>query len=165
MQIQLSNGFFLFSLRPIILGIQSCMVGQKHRATRHGFVICHKRFAENYQMYSRSHNVKAMDILIILIYFKLAAQDINIVVCSSMFILVASWLYIYFIFNPLGFSWKKIVEDWEDWIKWLYSPIKLGILASDNWKIWWYKEQEHLKSINIVRHVARIILALSFFAI
>lgn len=88
--------------------------GAKYRSTRHGFVIRHKRFAKNYQMYSRSHHVKPMDILIILIYFKLVAQDFNIVVCSSMFILVASWLYIRFIFNPLGFSWNKIVEDWED---------------------------------------------------
>jgi len=106
MQIQLSNGFFLFSLGPKAhyFGHTIMHGGSKHRATRHGFVIYHKRFAENYRMYSRSHHVKAMDILIILIYFRLDAQDFNIVVCSSMFILVASWLYICFVFNPLGFS-------------------------------------------------------------
>ncbi|KAK7844435.1 callose synthase 11 [Quercus suber] len=38
-------------------------------------------------------------------------------------------------------------------------------MAIYSWKIWWYEGQEHLKSINIVRRVARIILALCFFAI
>nr|POE99762.1 callose synthase 1 [Quercus suber] len=109
---------------------------------------------------------KAMEIIIILIYFKLVAQDFNTVVSSSILILVASRLYIPFIFNPFGFSWNKIVEDWEDWIKWLYSLIKLGISATDSWKIWWYEEQEHLRSINIMRRVTRIIiLALRFFTI
>ncbi|KAK7845306.1 callose synthase 7 [Quercus suber] len=88
-------------------------------------------------MYSRSHYVKVMEIIIILIYYKLAAQDFNIVVSSSIFILEAPWLYIPFIFNPLGFSWNKI----------------------------WCEEQEHLRSINMVRCVTRIILALCFLAI
>ena len=109
--------------------------------------------------------MKAMEIIIILIYFKLATQDFNTVVSSSIFILVASWLYIPFIFNPLGVSWNKIGEDWEDCIKWLYSPIKLGISATDSWKIWRCEEQEYLRSINMVRRVTRIILALRFLAI
>ena len=101
MQIQLSGGFFLFSLRTKAhyFGHTILHGGAKYRATGHGFVI---------------HHVKAMEIIKILIYFKLAAQDFNTVVSSSIFILVASWSYIPFIFNPLAFSWNKGVEDWED---------------------------------------------------
>ena len=167
-QIQLSDGFFLFSLgtKAHHFGHTIMYRGRtKYRATGRGFVINHEKFAEIYRLYSRSHFVKAMEILLILIYFKLAAPGFNKVVSSSMFILVASWLYIPFIFNPLGFSWNKIAEDWEDWLKWLYSPLRLGISASDSWQIWWYEGQEPLKSIHVVRRVARIILALRFFAI
>ncbi|CAD6238385.1 unnamed protein product [Miscanthus lutarioriparius] len=69
MQLQLAPVFFTFYLgtkthyygRTILHG------GAKYRATGRGFVVRHAKFAENYRMYSRSHFVKAMELLILLI--------------------------------------------------------------------------------------------------
>ena len=167
MQLQLGDLFFLFSLGTKAHHFWHTIFhgGSQYIGTTRGFVIRHETFTENYRMYARSHFVKGMEILLMLVFFGFAAPDFNTVVSSSLFILVASWLYTPFLFNPLGFSWNKIVEDWEDWRKWLNSPVRFEFSEATSWKVWWNYEQQHLRRITACGRVIRTILALRFFAI
>ncbi|ESQ51131.1 hypothetical protein EUTSA_v10022518mg [Eutrema salsugineum] len=151
MQLQLAPVFFTFSLgtkvhyygRTILHG------GAKYRATGRGFVVKHEKFAENYRMYSRSHFVKGMELMVLLICYRLygkATEDsvAYALVLGSTWFLVGSWLFSPFLFNPSGFEWQKIVDDWDDWNKWISSRGGIGVPANKSWESWWEEEQEHL---------------------
>ncbi|EFH51763.1 hypothetical protein ARALYDRAFT_905222 [Arabidopsis lyrata subsp. lyrata] len=77
-------------------------------------------------MYSRSHFVKGMELMVLLICYRLygkATEDsvAYALVMGSTWFLVGSWLFDQFFFNPSGFEWQKIVDDWDDWNKWISS--------------------------------------------
>ncbi|PKI42249.1 hypothetical protein CRG98_037365 [Punica granatum] len=69
MQLQLAAVFFTFSLgtkahcfgRTILQGVAKC------RTAGRGFVVRHEKFAENYRIYSRSHFVKGVGLMVLLI--------------------------------------------------------------------------------------------------
>ncbi|KAL7102051.1 hypothetical protein ACP275_08G095700 [Erythranthe tilingii] len=170
MQLQLASVFFTFSLgtklhyfgRTILHG------GAKYRATGRGFVVRHEKFAENYRMYSRSHFTKALELMIMLIVYQAygAATPTStayIFVTFSMWFLVGSWLFAPFLFNPSGFEWQKIVDDIEDWAKWMSNRGGIGVPATKSWESWWDEEQEHLQSTGALGRFWEIILSLRFF--
>ncbi|CAK9146928.1 unnamed protein product [Ilex paraguariensis] len=170
MQLQLSAVFFTFSLgtklhyfgRTILHG------GAKYRATGRGFVVRHEKFAENYRMYSRSHFTKGLELMILLIAYQIygsAAPDSTayILLTFSMWFLVGSWLFAPFLFNPSGFEWQKIVEDLEDWTKWISNHGGIGVPAAKSWESWWEEEQEHLQSTGLFGRLCEIVLSLRFF--
>ncbi|KAF5958944.1 hypothetical protein HYC85_000153 [Camellia sinensis] len=72
MQLQLAAVFFTFSLgtKAHYFGRTVLHGGAKYRATGRGFVVRHEKFAENYRMYSRSHFVKALELMILLIAYQ-----------------------------------------------------------------------------------------------
>ncbi|EFH54982.1 hypothetical protein ARALYDRAFT_900909 [Arabidopsis lyrata subsp. lyrata] len=77
-------------------------------------------------MYSRSHFVKGMELMVLLICYRLyrkATEDsvAYALVMGSTWFLVGSWLFDQFFFNPSRFEWQKIVDDWDDWNKWISS--------------------------------------------
>ncbi|KAL0535815.1 hypothetical protein IC582_024740 [Cucumis melo] len=170
MQLQLASVFFTFSLgtkvhyygRTILHG------GAKYRATGRGFVVRHEKYAENYRMYSRSHFVKGLELMILLVVYQIygtAASDAiaYIFVTFSMWFLVVSWLFAPFLFNPSGFEWQKIVDDWDDWSKWINSRGGIGVPANKSWESWWDEEQEHLQHTGLVGCFWEIILSIRFF--
>lgn len=170
MQLQLAAVFFTFSLgtkmhyyaRTILHG------GAKYRATGRGFVVRHEKFAENYRMYSRSHFTKGLELMILLIVYQIyGAVSSNLtaflLLSFSMWFLVASWLFAPFLFNPSGFEWQKIVEDWEDWSKWISSRGGIGVPANKSWESWWDEEQEHLGYTGFKGRFWEIVLSLRFF--
>eukprot|EP00257_Ricinus_communis_P021658 XP_015581193.1 callose synthase 5 isoform X2 [Ricinus communis] len=169
MQLQLASVFFTFSLgtkvhyygRTILHG------GAKYRATGRGFVVRHEKFAENYRMYSRSHFVKGLELMILLICYEIYGKATTdrtayILLTLSMWFLVVSWLFAPFLFNPSGFEWQKIVDDWDDWAKWISSQGGIGVPANKSWESWWDEEQEHLQHTGFVGRFCEIILALRF---
>eukprot|EP00850_Spirogloea_muscicola_P001766 SM000006S19531 [mRNA] locus=s6:1319148:1331519:- [translate_table: standard] len=170
MQLQLASVFFTFSLgtKAHYFGRTILHGGAKYRATGRGFVVVHEKFAENYRLYSRSHFIKAFEILILLIlYGTYGAAELRkgaafLFLTFSMWFLVVSWLFAPFFFNPSGFEWQKIVEDWEDWIKWLASHGGIGIKADKSWETWWDEEQEHLQTTGFIGRVTEAVLALRF---
>jgi callose synthase len=116
MQLQLSSVFFTFSLgtRTHYFGRTILHGGAKYRSTGRGFVVEHIPFAENYRLYSRSHFVKAMEIIMLLIVYRAyGAQSRTsvsyILLTFSSWFLAISWLYAPYIFNPSGFEWQKCV--------------------------------------------------------
>ncbi|KAF0898676.1 hypothetical protein E2562_009183 [Oryza meyeriana var. granulata] len=62
-----------------------------------------------------------------------------------------------------GFEWQKIVDDWDDWTKWISSRGGIGVPANKAWESWWEEEQEHLQSTGLLGRFWEIILSLRFF--
>ncbi|KAM4117260.1 hypothetical protein ACJW30_02G110300 [Castanea mollissima] len=170
MQLQLAAVFFTFSLGTKVhyFGRTILHGGAKYRATGRGFVVRHEKFAENYRMYSRSHFVKGLELMVLLITYRVygsAATDSGtyIFFTFSMWFLVVSWLFAPFIFNPSGFEWQKIVDDWDDWTKWTSSRGGIGVPAIKSWESWWDEEQEHLQHTGFLGRLWEIVLSLRFF--
>lgn len=134
MQLQLASVFFTFSLgtKTHYFGRTILHGGAKYRATGRGFVVRHERFADNYRLYSRSHFTKAIELFLLLIVYTLYVSKsakgavTYILITFSLWFLVASWLFAPFLFNPSGFEWQKIVEDWDDWNKWMSNRYLLN---------------------------------------
>ncbi|CAK7346670.1 unnamed protein product [Dovyalis caffra] len=170
MQLQLASVFFTFQLgtkahyygRTILHG------GSKYRATGRGFVVFHAKFAENYRLYSRSHFVKGLELVILLVLYEVYGESyrsssLYLFVTLSMWFLVGSWLFAPFVFNPSGFDWQKTVDDWTDWKRWMGNRGGIGIPPDKSWESWWGEEQEHLRYTNIRGWLVEIILAFRFF--
>lgn len=170
MQLQLASVFFTFHL-----GTKSHFYGRtllhgssKYRSTGRGFVVFHAKFADNYMLYSRSHFVKGLEILLLLtvceVYQKsYRSSNVYMFVTFSMWFLAISWLFAPFLFNPSGFDWQKTVDDWSDWKRWMGNRGGIGIPPDKSWESWWDKENEHLKYSHFRGKVLEIILAFRFF--
>ncbi|KAK8275168.1 hypothetical protein V6Z12_D10G119800 [Gossypium hirsutum] len=170
MQLQLASVFFTFSLgtRVHYFGRTILHGGAKYRATGRGFVVRHEKFAENYRLYSRSHFVKGLELMVLLICYKIygsaASGAVSYALLSfSMWFLVLSWLFAPFLLNPSGFEWQKIVEDWEDWSKWISCRGGIGVPSVKSWESWWEEEQEHLRHTGFIGCLVEIILSIRFF--
>ncbi|CAI8594309.1 unnamed protein product [Vicia faba] len=108
--LQLAPVFFTFSLgtKMHYFGHTLLHGGAKYRATGHGFVVRHEKFADNYRMYSRSHFVKGIELTILLICYMIYGSATTdsaayAFLSWSMWFLVSSWLFAPFLFNPSGF--------------------------------------------------------------
>ncbi|CAA7398033.1 unnamed protein product [Spirodela intermedia] len=169
MQLQLCAVFFTFSLgtKTHYFGRTVLHGGAKYRATGRGFVVRHEKFAENYRMYSRSHFVKGLELMTLLIAYQIYGSVATstasyLLITSSLWFLVVSWLFAPFLFNPSGFEWQKIVDDWEDWAKWISSRGGIGVPANKSWESWWEEEQEHLQYTGFLGLFWEIVLSLRF---
>lgn len=169
MQLQLASVFFTFSLGTKVhcFGRTILHGGAKYRATGRGFVVRHEKFAENYRLYSRSHFTKGLELTVLLLIYNIYGETSKglipyILVTFSMWFLVASWLFGPFLFNPSGFDWQKIVEDWDDWNQWVKSRGGIGVPATKSWESWWNEEQEHLKYTSLLGRLWEVLLALRF---
>lgn len=128
MQLQLAPIFFTFQLgtKAHYYGKTLMHGGAKYIATGRGFVVFHAKFAENYRMYSRSHFVKAFELAILLLMYHMFGRAYMgavtyLLITFSIWFMVGSWLFTPFLFNPSGFEWHKIIEDWKHWTKWIYE--------------------------------------------
>ncbi|KAF8408931.1 hypothetical protein HHK36_005001 [Tetracentron sinense] len=169
MQLQLASVFFTFQLgtkahyygRIILHG------GAKYKGTGRGFVVFHAKFSDNYRLYSRSHFVKGLELVMLLVIYKVygksyRSSSLYLFITFSMWFLVASWLFAPFLFNPSGFEWQKTVDDWTDWKRWMGNRGGIGIQSDRSWESWWDEVHAHLKNTNIRGRVLEIILAFRF---
>ncbi|KAI3949599.1 hypothetical protein MKW92_000964, partial [Papaver armeniacum] len=161
MQLLLGPVFFTFSLgtKAHYFGRTILHGGAKYMATGRGFVVRHETFSENYRMYSRSHFVKAVELILLLaVYGIYGSPNSYLFFTMSIWFLVICWLFGPFLFNPLGFEWTKIVEDWQEWTKWINRQWFGGSLATECWSSWWDEEQGHISS-----WILECVLSLRFF--
>ncbi|KAK9941339.1 hypothetical protein M0R45_017945 [Rubus argutus] len=86
-----------------------------------------------------------------------------ILITVSMWFMVVTWLLLPFLFNPSGFEWQKIVDDWTDWNKWISNRGGIGVPPEKSWESWWEEEQEHLRHSGKRGIIAEILLSLRFF--
>ncbi|XP_028555016.1 callose synthase 3 isoform X2 [Dendrobium catenatum] len=170
MQLQLASVFFTYSLgtKTHYYGRTLLHGGAEYRGTGRGFVVFHAKFAENYRLYSRSHFVKGMELLILLVVYQIFGQPYRsavayIFITASMWFMVGTWLFAPFLFNPSGFEWQKIVDDWTDWNKWISNRGGIGVQADKSWESWWEKEQDHLKYSGKRGITTEILLSFRFF--
>ncbi|XP_031124227.1 callose synthase 11-like [Ipomoea triloba] len=170
MQLQLSSLFYTFSMgtRAHFFGRTILHGGAKYRATGRGFVVSHKRFAENYRLYARSHFVKGIELGVILIVYAsnspLAKNTfVYIAMTISSWFLVLSWIMAPFAFNPTGFDWLNTVYDFDDFMNWIWYNRGVFAKADQSWETWWYEEQEHLRATGLWGKLLEIILDLRFF--
>ncbi|RDX98648.1 Callose synthase 2, partial [Mucuna pruriens] len=170
MQLQLAPVFFTFSLgtKTHYYGRTLLHGGAQYRGTGRGFVVFHARFAENYRLYSRSHFVKGIELMILLVVYHIFGHAYRgvvayILITITIWFMVGTWLFAPFLFNPSGFEWQKIVDDWTDWHKWISNRGGIGVSADKSWESWWEKEQEHLRHSGKRGIAAEIILSFRFF--
>ncbi|KAK4487202.1 hypothetical protein RD792_006522 [Penstemon davidsonii] len=170
MQLQLAAVFFTFSYgtkahyygRTILHG------GAKYRPTGRKVVIFHSSFSENYRLYSRSHFVKGFELLLLLIVYDLFRRSYQssvtyVLITYAIWFMSMTWLFAPFLFNPSGFNWGKIVDDWKDWNKWIKQQGGIGIQPDKSWQSWWNEEQAHLLHSGITSRIIELLLSLRFF--
>ncbi|XP_074325305.1 callose synthase 3-like isoform X1 [Apium graveolens] len=170
MQLQLAPIFFTFSLgtKTHYFGRTLLHGGAEYRGTGRGFVVFHAKFAENYRLYSRSHFVKGIELMVLLLVYHIFGRAYEgvlayLLITISIWFMVGSWLFAPFLFNPSGFEWQKIVEDWSDWKKWMLNRGGIGVSHEKSWESWWEKEQNHLKYSGVRGIIVEILLSLRFF--
>ncbi|MED6147900.1 Callose synthase 3 [Stylosanthes scabra] len=170
MQLQLAPIFFIFKLGTMThyFGRTLLHGGATYRGTGRGFVVFHTKFADNYRLYSRSHFVKGIELLIVLVVYEIFGHnyrnDVGYVLINiSMWFMAASWLFAPFLFNPSGFEWQKNVDDWTDWNLWIRNYGSIGIPPEKSWESWWEKEQRHLRYSGLWGILVDILLSLRFF--
>lgn len=170
MQLQLSSVFYTFSLgtRSHYFGRTILHGGAKYRATGRGFVVEHKKFAENYRLYARSHFIKAIELGLILTvyaaYSPVAKGTFTYIALTiSSWFLVVSWIMAPFVFNPSGFDWLKTVYDYDDFMNWIWFNGGVFAKSEESWERWWYEEQDHLRTTGLFGKLFEIILDLRFF--
>ncbi|KAF9621861.1 hypothetical protein IFM89_028449 [Coptis chinensis] len=170
MQLQLAAVFFTFSLgtkshyygRTILYG------GAKYRPTGRKVVVFHANFTENYRLYSRSHFVKGFELMLLLIVYNMFRRSYQssmtyVLITYSIWFMSATWLFAPFLFNPSGFDWGKILDDWTDWNKWIKNQGGIGVQQDKSWESWWNDEQAHLRHSGISARMIEILLSLRFF--
>ncbi|KAL9257472.1 Callose synthase 11-like protein [Drosera capensis] len=170
MQLQLASFFYTFSMgtKSHYFGRTILHGGAKYFATGRGFVVVHKKFAENYRLYARSHFVKAIELGIILVVYASHSPlsknaFVYIALTISSWFLVVSWIMAPFIFNPSGFDWLKTVYDFDDFISWIWCDSVVSTKADQSWEVWWYEEQDHLRTTGLWGKLLEITLDLRFF--
>eukprot|EP00250_Pteridium_aquilinum_P002231 c12424_g1_i2 orf=454-5787(+) len=170
MQLQLSSVFFTFSLgtRAHFFGRTILHGGAKYRATGRGFVVMREKYGHIYRLFARSHFVKAIElILLLIVYMSFSAAGKNttsyILITASSWFLALSWILAPFLFNPSGFDWLKTVDDYDDFLDWIWYRGGISVKSDQSWEVWWNEEQEHLQSTGFWGKVLEIVLSLRFF--
>lgn len=170
MQLQLASSFFTFSLgtKAHHFGRNILHGGAKYRPISRKFVVFHAGFTENYQLYSRSHFVKGFELIFLLTVYNLfrMSYESNIaymMITYSTWFMAINWLFAPFIFNPSGFAWRMIVEDWADWNKWMDNVGGIGVQPAKSWESWWNAENSHLRHSGLWSRIIEILLSLRFF--
>ncbi|KAK3152612.1 hypothetical protein QOZ80_2BG0161290 [Eleusine coracana subsp. coracana] len=170
MQLQLASVFFTFALgtkahyygRTILHG------GAKYRPTGRKFVVFHASFTENYQLYSRSHFVKGFELIFLLIVYHIFRRSyvstvVHVMITYSTWFMAVTWLFAPFLFNPAGFAWHKIVDDWSGWNRWMRNQGGIGVQPEKSWESWWNAENAHLRHAVLSSRVLEVLLSLRFF--
>ncbi|XP_074292592.1 callose synthase 9-like [Silene latifolia] len=168
MQFQMASVFFTFSLgtRTHYFGRTILHGGARYQATGRGFVVRHIKFSENYRLYSRSHFVKGLEVVLLLIIFLAYGYNESgtigyILLTISSWFMSLSWLFAPYLFNPSGFEWQKTVEDFRDWTNWLLYRGGIGVKGGESWEAWWEEELAHIRTLS--GRIAETILSLRFF--
>ncbi|XP_024020738.1 callose synthase 9 isoform X2 [Morus notabilis] len=168
MQLQLCSVFFTFSLgtRTHYFGRTILHGGARYQATGRGFVVRHIKFSENYRLYSRSHFVKGLEVVLLLVVYLAYGYNESgaigyILLSISSWFMSLSWLFAPYLFNPSGFEWQKTVEDFRDWTNWLLYRGGIGVKGAESWEAWWDEELSHIRTLE--GRIVETILSLRFF--
>jgi callose synthase len=172
MHLQLASVFFTFSVgtKTHYYGVNLLHGERVYRAINNrGTVMFRAKLAENYRLYSRSHFIKGIELMILLVVYEIFGHShqgaiLYMFITFSMWFMVVTWLFAPFLFNPGGFEWHKLMDDWADWKKWISNPGGAGITPENSWETWWEFEHHSLYYTGKRGTALELILALRFFA-
>ncbi|KAH7422349.1 hypothetical protein KP509_12G004600 [Ceratopteris richardii] len=133
MQLQLASVFFTFSLgtRAHYFGRTILHTGAGYRATGRGFVLRHEKFCQTYILFSRSHFVKGLELIVLLVIYQVfgAAGTVSttayLLITISTWFLAFSWILGPFLFNALGFDQLKLSQDFDEFWDWIWDRREL----------------------------------------
>ncbi|KAG4210203.1 hypothetical protein ERO13_A02G032001v2 [Gossypium hirsutum] len=170
MQLELSTVFYTFSMgtRAHFFGRTVLHGGAKYRQTGRNFVVRHTSFAENYRLYARSHFIKAIEFGFILMVYATCTPSAKVTffyidMSVTCWLLVLSWIFAPFLFNPLGFDWLKTVYDFEEFMNWIWCRDGVLAKATQSWERWGNEEQDHLVTTSLWGKLLEIDLRFFFF--
>ena len=170
MHLQLAPVFVTFSLATKIHYYGNTLLhgAKPFRGIGRGFELVHVKFSENYMLYSRSHFIKGIELTILPLVYQILGQShrgavSHFLIILSIWFMVGTWLFAPFLFNPSGFEWQKIVDDWADWNKWISNQGGIGVPPEKSWESWWENEHEYLRYSGKSGVIVEILLALRFF--
>ncbi|CEM17389.1 unnamed protein product [Vitrella brassicaformis CCMP3155] len=142
----------------------------KYQNAGRGLQIAHKDFRHIWQMYFYSHWQPAVELLLLLIFYSGGQSFLPVNAARTWFfwIVAISWLYMPFLYNPLGFAWSRLVEDLRLWQRWMISQ---GVTdPQESWWGWWRlqmngrcKALRQNRLIILVRNMRFLLLALCIF--
>jgi len=116
--------------------------GASYKATGRGFVTRHSPFDEQYRFFAASHlylGVELAAALTLIKFYTEAEPPQYFGRTWSLWLATIAFLLAPFWFNPLGFSWPHVTDDFRRWCRWI-SPYTHGGTSSDSWEVW-YKEE------------------------
>jgi len=135
--------FFIFNMATKWYYFEQTLLAgnAQYRPTGRGFVTKHESFSELYRFHWTSHYLPAVELGSCLLLYRLVVSSSVAMhysaVTWSLWLLVFSWLFTPYWFNPLSFEWEQVVIDFSDW--WLWMRRSQGN-ASTSWRIWWKEE-------------------------
>ncbi|KAB2039911.1 hypothetical protein ES319_D02G043700v1 [Gossypium barbadense] len=123
----------------------------------------------NTSLYSmQTHFIKAIEFGLILMVYATYTPSAKVTffyidMSLTCWLLVVSWIFAPFLFNPSGFDWLKTVDDFDDFMNWIWYRGSIFAKATESWESWWYEEQHHLLTTSLWGKLLEIILNLRFF--
>lgn len=119
--------------------------GAKYRATGRGFVTKHSPFDELYRFYASSHLNSGVEIAVALVLYLVFTESRQYVATTwSLWLVVASWYFSPFWFNPLAFEWSDVVDDLRSWFRWMRGD---GGNANQSWEAWFKEENAYFVTL------------------
>lgn len=141
--------YFIFHIQTKCYYFQQTLLagGAMYRPTGRGFVIRHSPFDENFRFFASSHLYSGFEIMIALILIGVYTESTQYFGTTwSLWLIVLSFLFGPFWFNPVSFEWNKVLEDYSVWLQWMWEK---GGRAEQSWHVWFTEETEYMKKISI----------------
>eukprot|EP00921_Rhytidocystis_pertsovi_P017013 GHVQ01026787.1.p1 GENE.GHVQ01026787.1~~GHVQ01026787.1.p1 ORF type:complete len:2671 (-),score=335.52 GHVQ01026787.1:3360-10901(-) len=147
--------------------------GAKYQETGRGFVIAHANFVTLWRFYYFTHFQVALEMIMLLsIYARFSGFDVSVYFLDAwpFWLMALSFLWVPFVFNPLGLYYPRLLHDFGEWNKWVRSQD----LSSDSssWLAWWRTEMEsrcgvwwHNRLLLVVRIFRFLLLASGLLSI
>lgn len=119
--------------------------GASYKATGRGFVTRHCPFDENYRFFAASHIYLGIELMVALILYKsYSVTHQYLGLTWSLWLVVVSFVFGPFWFNPLSFETSKVHEDYDKWCTWMSEK---GGTADQSWESWYKEETSYISKL------------------
>jgi hypothetical protein len=158
--------YYMFHMGTKSYYIEQTMLagGAKYRPTGRGFVTRHEHFAELFRFHASSHFYRSVEMMIALLLYLLVippTYSYSLVTWAG-WLIVGSWLFGPFWFNPLGFEFEKTVADFEDFSAWMSRREGDGDRC---WRAWWKDENGYLDGLALSTRFLLVLMQMRFVVV
>lgn len=157
--------FFMFHMATKTSFFEQTILvgGAKYRPTGRGFVTAHETFAEIYRFHATSHFGRAFELIGILLLYACFTHSTKVYFATTwpLWMIILSWSFAPFWFNPMGFHWNSVVSDFSDWTNWM-KRVEGG--PNQTWRTWWKEETDYMKDLTLSSKLVLGVASLRFAA-